>query len=835
MNLKEELLHELNLVQNTKFNETNTLTNNTYFLDKDILLKENKSGDARIPFTKDGLTLWIHQNGNISLNESNFFIISESLEGESNFLSLFLGIKNKDKYNPYSLFEINKNIYEKDVTRFTIFKNSYALFILTINDLIYGARFSLTEEKDFIFEVSVINKGIETKDIYSSLFLNFNLTHSNHTSVETKWFKKCVYNDNYFTLSTVEDLSRYEHLYNTYYLFRDIDRKDVTILNTTSRGVYASSKTGFIENSESLVNGEFPINKLTTCFGDVSICGDIIKTSLKQDENLSISYILTYKFNKEISKNIPSLFLKNLQNSTNYYESNDFLKMKFESGENINGELFTSFINKVIYQVDYCARTKNSTLTMLGIRDVFQAIEAGLIRNKVDTKKKIIEALGFTNINGRLPRQYSLPIKGKDYSYIDAREFIDSGLWVIDCLYQYLGYTGDYELLKEECGYINIEGNIAHILNKKDSILNHLYLITNYLISNIDSKTKCLKTLYGDWNDAVDGLGKGKDYEGFGNGVSIMATFQLYSALNKMIDIVKHFDKENTKLLNEYNHYKNELIKGLNEHAFTTNNQESKIIHGWGKDESFYVGSFKDVDNKSRDSLTSNAFYVISGFYKENDKYIDSVIKAYKRLDSKYGLKTFMPGFNLDAIDVGRIVNLPIGTAENGSVYIHGTIFAIDSLFSLGEDKFAWEQIYKVIPITHKYVSTTPFIMPNSYINSKEIDVDGESMNDWFTGSSSTLIKSLIRNAFGIKVTLDEILIETAKYFPFKKASISLKILQKSVILTHFNNSSSKRIIKINGKEITNLTNDFYKKGIYKIPIKEFLNYKDKIEIEVID
>ncbi|MBO8427911.1 MAG: hypothetical protein IAC58_05170, partial [Firmicutes bacterium] len=105
MNLKEELLYELNLVQNTKFNESNTLTNNTYFLDKDILLKENKSGDARIPFTKDGLTLWIHQNGNISLNESNFFIISESLEGESNFLSLFLGIENKDKYNPDSLFE----------------------------------------------------------------------------------------------------------------------------------------------------------------------------------------------------------------------------------------------------------------------------------------------------------------------------------------------------------------------------------------------------------------------------------------------------------------------------------------------------------------------------------------------------------------------------------------------------------------------------------------------------------------------------------------------------------------------------------------------------------
>ena len=90
MNFKEEVLRELDLINNAKFDESNKLTNNAYFLDNDILLKENKCGDARIPFTKDGLALWVHQNGNISLNESNFFLISEALECDNNFFAFFL-------------------------------------------------------------------------------------------------------------------------------------------------------------------------------------------------------------------------------------------------------------------------------------------------------------------------------------------------------------------------------------------------------------------------------------------------------------------------------------------------------------------------------------------------------------------------------------------------------------------------------------------------------------------------------------------------------------------------------------------------------------------------
>ena len=833
MNFKEEVLRELDLINNAKFDESNKLTNNAYFLDNDILLKENKCGDARIPFTKDGLALWVHQNGNISLNESNFFLISEALECDNNFFAFFLGEKEGDEYLPTSLFEVNKNIFEKDVTRYTIFKNSYAIFILIHQNIIYALRLGLTDEKDFIYEVEVINNSKEERDLYSSMYLNFNLMHSSKDSVETKWFREAKYDNDLFTLNTVEDVSPYEHIHSTYYLKRNVFGKTVKE-NTTSRGVYSNGKTSRFDNSECLLLGKFLKEKHTTRFNDFAICGDILKFHLKANESLNISYILSKDLNRAKEANISGLFTKSLQNSINYYENENYLKMKFNDSDVINPNLFTKFIDRVIYQVDYCARTKNSTLTMLGIRDIFQAIEAGLIWNKEEARRKILEALNFTNINGRLPRQYSLPAEGQNYAKIDAREFIDSGLWVIDTIYQYLAYTKDESLLNEECGYINIVDSIGYIQEKKDTVLKHLYLIIEYLIDNIDSDTHCLKILYGDWNDAVDGLGKSLSQKGFTNGVSVMATFQLYSSLTKIIDIIDHYDKDNEVLKSYFVKKKEEVAKGLKDNAFVKKEERSKILHGWGENKSFFVGSFDDVDKKERDSLTSNAFYINSDFYKFDSSYANGVIDAYHNLDSKYGLLTFKPGFEKDAAKVGRIVNLPLGTAENGAVYIHGACFAIDSLFTLGQDKFAWDEIFKIIPITHKFVSTTPFIMPNSYGYNESIEVDGESMNDWFTGSSSTLIKLLIRNVFGIKVTLDNLIIQPACYFPFKQAEIDIQILNTHVHLKHISDSSNRRVIKINGETIKDLTSEYFKKDICVLPIEK-LNCYESLEIEVLN
>ena len=59
---------------------------------------------------------------------------------------------------------------------------------------------------------------------------------------------------------------------------------------------------------------------------------------------------------------------------------------------------------------------------------------------------------------------------------------------------------------------------------------------------NIDTKdgTNCLRILYGDWNDALDGLGKTNEPDKiYGTGVSVMASLHFYQNLYEISDITR--------------------------------------------------------------------------------------------------------------------------------------------------------------------------------------------------------------------------------------------------------------------------------------------------------
>lgn len=80
--------------------------------------------------------------------------------------------------------------------------------------------------------------------------------------------------------------------------------------------------------------------------------------------------------------------------------------------------------------------------------------------------------------------------------------------------------------------------------------------------------------------------------------------------------------------------------------------------------------------------------------------------------------------------------------------------------------------------------------------------MDGESMNDWYTGSATVLIKILTRCIFGINVTQESICISPAKYFPCKKAQISLKVRKCVITISYCNNQNGNRKIIVNGAAV---------------------------------
>ena len=248
---------------------------------------------------------------------------------------------------------------------------------------------------------------------------------------------------------------------------------------------------------------------------------------------------------------------------------------------------------------------------------------------------------------------------------------------------------------------------------------------------------------------------------------------------------------------------------------------------------SYKIGSWCDPDNNSRISCTANSFWAISGMIKNDPSMKESIMSAFKGLDSEYGVKTFDKAFPLDMHKfVGRIANITAGTYENAGTYVHATMFAASALFLMGESKEAWRQFNLGTVLSHPNCSKSPFVMPNSYFKNDEWCIDGQSFADWYTGSGTLFVKNLIKFGFGVCPTLDGVVIQTATLMPTTDATLDIVIKGHPITIKYLNSNSGKRVFKVNGKETQGCFDNLMNTPKVFIPSADI---KDDMIIEVID
>ena len=73
-------------------------------------------------------------------------------------------------------------------------------------------------------------------------------------------------------------------------------------------------------------------------------------------------------------------------------------------------------------------------------------------------------------------------------------------------------------------------------------------------------------------------------------------------------------------------------------------------------------------------------------------------------------------------------------------------------------------------------------------------------MSDWFTGSANVLIKTLVREVFGISPDLGGVKLTPSAYMPFKSCEIRLGVKNKIINLSYKNAGRGKRSVTVNGK-----------------------------------
>jgi len=834
-----------NLLLLIKESENNTqkdciLPQNAYYLNEnEILCKERKFGVSRYPYDSDGLILWAYSNGIIEACESTFNVFKPKYFCEEPSINFFGGVADSNGvYSPVALFDTSKQLIENDINRYVVYSNKCVYYIADTKKVTFCLRIHTDENKHIHFSFNAFNKTNENVSVYMFSMFEAILRHKEEEMFWDRMTKfSNRYGNNYVLKSNSDCLV----------VKRGVTGGKITTeYHTVAKSdIIGGRKT--VINAECLLSGKFMNEHTAMNTVDLPIAGDMLNVELSAGDSIRCEFDISYYHSVSeaelaLSQSIDINCIDEALDIATENERKEFdnLKISFKDWNgNIEAGLLNKFLRSVQKQVSVCALGKNYAGHLIGIRDVMQQLEGSLIWQPEKSREKIITALNYILEDGRPPRQFSVPSSDGLMPEMDLREFIDQGVWIISTIYSYLSFTDDYSILDEKCSYYVVDDENTYIVRKSeicDNVLDHLIRIMGFLSSNLDFEygSNCLRALYGDWNDSINGLGRTDDGDKkFGSGVSVMASLQFYRNCKEMIEILSKIKKYEEKIP-EYQSYRNNIEVGLLKYAIDTDsNGNRRIIHGWGDKFSYKIGSFSDPDGIPRISSTANSFWAISGMI-ERDKSLKKVIKeAFNSLNSKYGLLTFDKPFGSDIEpEVGRISGITAGTYENSASYVHAAMFAGMALFAIGESEKAWKELEKSSVISHKNCSMTSFVMPNSYCYNPEYGIDGESMGDWYTGSGTVLIKEIVKYGFGINPDLNGVRIALPKSMPCKNAEISIKIKGKTVNVVYHKKGKSLRKIIIDGKVIEASFDDVAETPVVYLP---HIDLKDNMVVEILD
>ena len=806
---KKEILNLVKKVHDLKKDRSNTLPENSYFLDRDeIICYPRSNGDSRYPYYHDGLVLFAHSEGYINCIEGDFNIFKSAVYNEDTNIGFFVGEKGGNGFFPISVTGAARQLYENIIDRYTIFTPVCAYYIVESEQAVYALRTYVDDHKHIRFSVGVVNLA-EEREIYISSYFEPTLRNDPR---ETFWnrmskFGECL------------DYGRYvikvlKHGTFCLGIKSKIDGEIKEKYSTAAKLPFIGRGGGNLTNALALKNGyiDRQVKKTTTV--DFPVACDMVHFVLPKDGLVQMNYEMAV-FYDEMEAEQFALSQVNIENEQEILDIKrreaiaidkcTSIEFKEWYGERLHPNVLNHFLGCVKRQVSLCALGKNYATSFLGIRDVFQQLELSLIWQREESRKQMVRVMNYMLEDGRPPRQIAFPMREGELAKMDLRPFIDQGFWIVSTVHTYLAYTSDFSILQEICGYYKAETTKGPISKseKKNSILEHLLTTMHFLISNIDEETNCIRALFGDWNDALDALGKTNDEtKEFGNGVSVMATLQLYLSLNQMSDILGSIGGYE-RTVDEYRRLREKVAEGVLKYALLRDENGSvKMAHGWGEDKSFYVGSYKDHDGQSRISLTANAFCAISELIERIPECKEDIVKNILSLETRFGLLTFDKPFTPDYPQVGRISTITPGTYENACTYVHAGTFGTMALFMMGYSKDAWRILEKAMVVSHDKVTMTTFVMPNSYCIDGDYDFDGESMGDWHTGSGAVLMKNIIKCGFGIEPMMNDLKVIPANYIPADNAEITLPIGNNDITVKYENSNSGERKFYLDGKEL---------------------------------
>jgi cellobionic acid phosphorylase len=356
-----------------------------------------------------------------------------------------------------------------------------------------------------------------------------------------------------------------------------------------------------------------------------------------------------------------------------------------------------------------------------------------------------LHALSQQEASGAMPDGILLA-EGAELKYINQVPHTDHCVWLPVALKVYLDETGDYDILNEDV--------VGHDSGVAITVSERMSSAMDWLLQARD-KRGLSYIAQGDWCDPMNMVG----YKG--RGVSGWLTVATAYALNLWADICEKSGTANASLAESAKHFRAGAVtvnRAANEHLWDGDWYARGIT-----DDNVTFGISKDKEG--RIYLNPQAWAMLGGA-ADAGKRAAMMAQVEQQLETPYGVAMFAPPYSAMRDDVGRVTQKHPGSAENGAVYNHASIFYIYSLYTVGEGDRAYKLLRQMIPgpseADYLQRGQLPVFIPNYYRGAyhQYPRTAGRSSQLFNTGTVSWAYRCFIEGLCGLKGDSDGLLVD---------------------------------------------------------------------------
>ncbi len=372
----------------------------------------------------------------------------------------------------------------------------------------------------------------------------------------------------------------------------------------------------------------------------------------------------------------------------------------------------------------------------IGIRDSSQDILAVLASIPEDGKNFISKLLSFQKRDGSSYHQFNpLTMEGSEGDSQEMEDrpnyYSDDHLWSVLTVTAYVKETGDVDFLKEIVPFYDRDKH-GHPLESR-SVLDHLKRALNFTRNNIGAHGLPLLG-FADWNDTIN-LPEGAE--------SLFSSHLYGKALNEICDLLEYLGDQSVA---EYHSAYDEMKARVEQSAWDGDWYVMYFDH-----DGTPLGSKKN--EKGQIHLNAQSWAVLSGFAPQG--HAKKAMQAvYERLNTKYGIKLSMPGYNGYDPKVGGVTSYPPGAKENGGIFLHPNPWAIIAETLLGNGDRAYEYYAQIAPAgkndSIEIYECEPYVYAQNIL-SDEHPMFGLARNSWLSGTASWSYQAATQWILGIR------------------------------------------------------------------------------------